>query len=645
VVYIKNKNIELLQLMRRRQKLMKSVLTYMYAMVIILIFFLTQTIAFAATQGTHNYAIFEITLTATGNYSNPYLQMPGDSTSPGFVVANFNGPNGETVTIDGFWDGGNTWKIRMAPTAVGTWTYTTFSPDNGLNGKSGSFNSIPSARQGFVELDPNNQWGWRTSGDLKPHFWMGDTCWRCFQVLTIAQFQGYINARASQGFNHIRGHFNSMDSGVSNEGGPPFSNGNWDTINPGYWQGVDTRLSYANSKGITMDLTIGSGNRWPNITAKQRDRYIRYLIARYAAYNLTWEGLSEYEENSNGTILINAIGNMIKNKDPYNHPRSTHTLDSNAELVTSGWLNWIMYQSNGPNPSTIISDRRYGKPLINEEYYYEQTCSGSSAHNSTPDQLRTGAWEIAVSGGYFATGNTATYTGGSNSYNSCGLTGTGVSQMKHLYNFWTGNNIPYWQMEPQNSLATNGARCLAKVGETYICYKENGGSFTLDLTRTTGTFFLKRFNPRDGSFTALPDVSGGTAPTITLPDNGDWVFLVQFNTPSDTTPPTITSVSATHTQVEVVFSEPVEQASATNKNNYQINNGITISSASLGTDLKTVTLTTSQHTEGITYTLTVNSIKDRATPPNTIASNTQKTYTLDTIPPAPPTNLTIVQSY
>ncbi|MFQ5965361.1 MAG: fibronectin type III domain-containing protein [Candidatus Scalinduaceae bacterium] len=97
----------------------------------------------------------------------------------------------------------------------------------------------------------------------------------------------------------------------------------------------------------------------------------------------------------------------------------------------------------------------------------------------------------------------------------------------------------------------------------------------------------------------------------------------------DTTPPTVISVSAggVSTQIVVVFSEPVELSSATNISNYNVNNGITVSSASLGSDLKTVTLTTSPHTEGLSYTLIINNVKDRASIPNVIAPNTTENYT------------------
>ena len=97
----------------------------------------------------------------------------------------------------------------------------------------------------------------------------------------------------------------------------------------------------------------------------------------------------------------------------------------------------------------------------------------------------------------------------------------------------------------------------------------------------------------------------------------------------DTTPPTILSVTANGdpSKVTILFSEPVEESSATDLSNYSIDSGITISSASLGADLKTVTLTTSFHSEGLTSTLTVSNVRDRASTPNVIAPNTQMNYT------------------
>ncbi len=95
---------------------------------------------------------------------------------------------------------------------------------------------------------------------------------------------------------------------------------------------------------------------------------------------------------------------------------------------------------------------------------------------------------------------------------------------------------------------------------------------------------------------------------------------------ADTTRPALLSVKTlSATQVKVTFSEPLDLLSAANPLNYGIN-GITILAASLGADLKTVTLTTSAHSEGVSYTLTVSNIKDLASIANTITANTQLSY-------------------
>ena len=96
----------------------------------------------------------------------------------------------------------------------------------------------------------------------------------------------------------------------------------------------------------------------------------------------------------------------------------------------------------------------------------------------------------------------------------------------------------------------------------------------------------------------------------------------------DTTSPQISSVQAKGTPIRAVvtFSEDVEQASAETASNYAIDNGVTVSAASLGDDGRTVTLTTTPLTGGITYTLTVNNVVDLAGNPITTDSQEQFQY-------------------
>ncbi|MBL7093193.1 Ig-like domain-containing protein, partial [candidate division KSB1 bacterium] len=98
--------------------------------------------------------------------------------------------------------------------------------------------------------------------------------------------------------------------------------------------------------------------------------------------------------------------------------------------------------------------------------------------------------------------------------------------------------------------------------------------------------------------------------------------------------PTIDTVLFTNErQIDVIFSEAVEKNSAELESNYQIFNGVSIFSAELDPDNRTVHLSTSPHSEKVYYLTAVN-IKDRAANPNTIADGAYKIYEfVDTFAP------------
>lgn len=97
--------------------------------------------------------------------------------------------------------------------------------------------------------------------------------------------------------------------------------------------------------------------------------------------------------------------------------------------------------------------------------------------------------------------------------------------------------------------------------------------------------------------------------------------------PVDTTRPAVVAVaSGAPDRVGVVFNKPIEQASAENVANYAIDRSVRVLSASLASDLITVTLKTSPLSKGTTYALAVNRVKDRARTPNTVASGSRHTF-------------------
>ena len=103
--------------------------------------------------------------------------------------------------------------------------------------------------------------------------------------------------------------------------------------------------------------------------------------------------------------------------------------------------------------------------------------------------------------------------------------------------------------------------------------------------------------------------------------------VATLNVLADQVPPTLVSVASVGTTgVRVTFSEAVQALSATNRLNYGVSGGVTISAATLSVDEQTVMLTTSALAFGTSYTLTVSNVRDRSSAANAIAAGSQKTF-------------------
>jgi len=95
----------------------------------------------------------------------------------------------------------------------------------------------------------------------------------------------------------------------------------------------------------------------------------------------------------------------------------------------------------------------------------------------------------------------------------------------------------------------------------------------------------------------------------------------------DTNPPVVTRVfNIGATNVQLVYSKWVEAGSATNVANYVFSNGQLVTGAALNADNLTVVLVTAPMTYGSNYSIVINGVRDRATIPNTIATDTTVTF-------------------
>lgn len=105
-------------------------------------------------------------------------------------------------------------------------------------------------------------------------------------------------------------------------------------------------------------------------------------------------------------------------------------------------------------------------------------------------------------------------------------------------------------------------------------------------------------------------------------------FVLKLSDP-DSAPPTILAASnyGDASVVTLDFAEALDLASATNAANYALDQGVTITSASMGINSRTVRLETTGLIRGTNYTLSVSNVFDRAPVPNAIAPETSITFT------------------
>ena len=292
----------------------------------------------------------------------------------------------------------------------------------------------------------------------------------------------------------------------------------------------------------------------------------------------------------------------------------------------------------GPVPYTVDNHNGVG-PFSRVAYYLELQSPGGDLKYvwASVNAFTTDAGKIAVptfaSGAIFQQAVTSM-----NVVSNVAGVSTGTGQ--------TGN-LEFW---PDTYTEGNAAGVAGASATTY----------DFGDTRTTGGAYgsMQLHNPGAGQtvfafnyWATSPDAANpnidlgiGNFPTPTYPTPGnagpDWTFAhsaasysvktlqVLVQTIGDTTGPTISSAESPFglSQVLVHFSEPLAPASVI-PGNFSLTNGVAVLSATLASNQRDVTLTTTAQPPGATLTLTVSGIRDSSSAANLIAPATTLTVT------------------
>lgn len=156
--------------------------------------------------------------------------------------------------------------------------------------------------------------------------------------------------------------------------------------------------------------------------------------------------------------------------------------------------------------------------------------------------------------------------------------------------------------------------------------------------------YTKSINVGDTTATLISDLADNTTYyfSVTAYDHtgNESLYANEISvTLGDTRPPTLASITViSKNELLLVFSEAVEENSSQDVSHYKIVPAVTVTSAQLQSDKKTVLIKTAEHQAGVDYTLVVNGVTDRALTGNAIAADSKLSYRLgvedaDTTPP------------
>ncbi len=374
----------------------------------------------------HKRQVIELEFHSKCKYSNPYMDV--------VMKVGLKSPDGKSFIAYGFWNGEDSWKVRIAPEHTGKWTWEsscTNAADEGLHGKSGGFDVVDVSdgsmlyRHGHLKVNDNGRGFVHENGT--PFFWMGDTVWACPSRTTPEEWDEYTSFRSRQGFNIAQVSFLPQHDASGTDCRTPFewSSGllNPEKLKADYFKTLDRMVETALEKemftaGVVLwfDFVPGANPTWKTrrhgkFTPHLAEVYGRYLAARYAAYGVIWliSGDSDFSDEK-AVAVYDAAARAIKEASTYSCLMSAHLHGGTytPELLNNReWLDFHMYQASH-NPQSHLDTMRYAekdmeytpaRPVLNGEPPYENIGYHMKPERIDREYVRKVAWHSILSGG------------------------------------------------------------------------------------------------------------------------------------------------------------------------------------------------------------------------------------------------------
>jgi hypothetical protein len=480
------------------------------------------------------WGIFELALEASSE-GNPFLENQ--------FSARFSQKH-RTIEVDGFYDGEGIYRVRFMPDTTGSWHYQTSSNLEALNGKEGSFEVTPAGVGNHGPVRVANTYHFEYA-DGTPFKQIGTTCYAWTHQGEVLEEQTLATLKTTP-FNKLRmcvfpKHyafnenepeyypFPLLKKGSSKwKGGYQGENTDWSfdfsRFEPAFFQHFEKRVADLLALGIEADIILlHPYDRWgfAFMSAEEDDRYLRYIVARLAAYrNVWWSMANEYDLMPQKSMADwDRFFRVVQESDPYQHLRSIH----NCRGFYDHARPWVTHSSIQRSDLDQVRRWReeYKKPVVVDECCYEGNITQFWG-NITGLEMVHRFWEGTVYGGYVGHGDTFQDSNDVLWWAKGGtLRGESAPRLAFLRKILEDGQAG--GLDPQDGLVKNRPPFVGKAHEYYLSYFGVHRPAWLDVNLPEGEQYQAEVvDTWEMTSTPLaePVVSGATIPLPGKPYQG-----------------------------------------------------------------------------------------------------------------------------
>ena len=390
------------------------------------------------------------------------------------------------VELQGFYDGEGLYRIRFMPDTVGQWHFVTQSNVPELDSRTGQFECVEPSTGNHGPMHIDDTFYFRYA-DGTPYRQFGTTCYAWTHQGEEME-RKTLQTLANSPFNKIRlcifpkdYVYNKNEPVYYPYEGTPLKNWDFTRFNPPFWRHFEQRVLDLQKLGIEADVILfHTYDRWgfEYMEAENDDHYIRYAVARLAAYrNVWWSLANEFDimpakEESDWDRFFQ----IIQNNDPYDRLRGIH----NCQLWYDHNKPWVTHASvqTSDMAGGVRYRQQYQKPVVYDECKYE----GNIPHgwgNITAKQMVQRFWAGTVSGCYVGHGETYEHSGDLLWWSKGGvLRGESPPRIVYLKEFV--QTMPDFEtLQPIGD--DQGCYILTKPGEYYLIYATEPRTIRVNL--------------------------------------------------------------------------------------------------------------------------------------------------------------------